>query len=96
MMLKWDLTGRDILSIKIQISVLQICESQIPDTLENNIESELTNCEIVSRSFLKMFSADIHMSLFGAIGNPVLDFWWCPLWVLKEQGAGSSLFALQS
>ena len=26
-----------------------------------------------------------HMSFFGATGTPVLDFWWCILWVLKPE-----------
>ena len=33
--------------------------------------------------FFNVFGGHIHISYFGATGAPVLDFWWCLLWVSK-------------
>ena len=41
--------------------------------------------------FFKVFGG--HMSIFGANGTPVLDFWWCLLWVSKPESA--ALIALR-
>ena len=42
---------------------------------------------------VNVFGALIYMSYFGAIGTPVLDFWWCLLWVSKPSSKPMTLQA---
>ena len=52
--------------------------------LKINVKDPMYICCFKGAGFFFKFW-QTHASYFGAIGTPVLDFWWCLLWVSKPE-----------